>query len=147
MTFNAAGLCVVNEVDRRRYLSYIQDLAQTRHILCIQEVHGFEGEVLSALKGILPNWTVFHSPCVSAGGTVNFAAGGVATCFCPSLANSFDSLDATNLSSGRCLAACGSMGPKVLTVVNVHNSDMGAGEVTVVTMFLRSLRLEVQSDP
>ena len=62
-------------------------LARGKHVICLEEVHGFEGEVLSEFASVLPGWVCFHSPILNDNQLPVSGCGGVAVLVCPEIAS------------------------------------------------------------
>ena len=67
--------------------NHIKRLAKVGHILCLQEVHGYWGDILHSFKGWFPGWKIFGSPSLNPDGTTNHTSGGVVVAVCPTLAS------------------------------------------------------------
>ena len=85
LSWNGRGICQVCSDTRRQKMERIQVLARGRHILCFQEVHGQESEVLHSFALLLPRWRFVVSTCVTEDGLQRHAAGGVVIAICPEI--------------------------------------------------------------
>ena len=134
-SFNAQGLFNRDPGKQQLKTAFVQDVASTRHIVCLQEVHGHNAEVLALLQSLLPGWLVMHSACPGVDGTSYSRAGGVAICVCPLLAEAC-TIFPNIIVPGRCIAASFCKGSCVLNVSNIHNFDLDANQMGVIAGLL-----------
>ena len=95
------------------------------HVLCLQEVHGYDSEVLSTFSGWLPGWRFWFSGCQSAEGMFLNNKGGVLIGICPQLYAQADNFEHAVFVPGRLHGVCGNFGAFQLRILNVHNADVG----------------------
>ena len=82
VSWNARGLAMAVPADRSRMFCYLRRLAVDKHIICLQEVHGLEEEVLAEVRSNLPGWGCLHSPILSPEGVFVGGYAGVAILTC-----------------------------------------------------------------
>ena len=137
---------MANPTHRSRMGDKIRSISKGIHILCLQEVHGLEGEAALFLSGILPGWKVCHSACLSGDGLALRASGGVLIAICPILM--IDSvLTETVLIPGRCMGITLLQGDKKIMVGNMHNFGLSGEQIRCVSDFASTTRLLVNGDP
>jgi len=124
----------------------IQRFAANRHILCFQEVHGLEGEVLHHFEALLPRWKIFCSSSLDQDGLPMANAGGVVTAICPELAAQAN-FEERCLVPGRCVAVSILAGARVLTVLNLHNYGLQTSQVQFLATYLSSLAINIKVNP
>jgi len=146
LSWNGRGICVSDSFERSRLGNMVRKLSNGRQVLCFQEVHGLEAEIIHQFQVWLPGWKIFCSVSISADGTQSPGAGGVVTAICPKLKGMANLMD-TVLVPGRCLVTSILLGSKVLTVLNLHNYGFKVPQVQRIGNFMSSLALDVKNDP
>ena len=118
LSWNGRGICVYDSSDMERMRCEVQRLARNRHILCFQEVHGRDSEIVSTFSRWLPNWKICGSACVADDGLQLHASGGVVTAICPALVRRCSFVEKI-LVPGRCVDISILCGCKSFDLLNV----------------------------
>ena len=66
-SFNGRGILVDNYADRKRYLNYLRPIVARSDIVCLQEVHSLEADMVFTFEREFPGWTVIASHCLDNG--------------------------------------------------------------------------------
>ena len=116
-TWNAQALLHTDTEKRSLKGNIVRQLSLTSDIICLQEVHGYSGEIVSELSAWLPNWKVFFS-AVTADGMAKRDSGGVLFAISPHIVGTFS---LTIFQPGRVasLSIFSSLGS--LDIMNIHN--------------------------
>ena len=141
IVWNARGVALSDRGQRDATLQYIRGLATGRHAVCLQEVHGLNGEVLADIQSVLPGWLVFHSCIFGDDGLPIPSYAGVAILICPEL-SAFSEVGHTVLVHGRIhyvditvnhnCSAGGDPDPRTMTFWNIHNYDLSLGDMNTI---------------
>ena len=146
LSWNGGGICLSNGADRVTMGIHLKRLSKAAHILCLQEVHGEEGDTFHQLSNWLPGWKILVSCSLRSDGTFNGGAGGVAIAICP-LLNNLAICNPQCVVPGRCLGTSICLGDKVLTVCNVHNYGLSFADTRSIKDFLFLLGSGIEVDP
>ena len=101
VSWNGRGICHSDPAARASAGIVLQNIGRQAHVLCLQEVHGHEKEVVSQLGLWLPGWKFWASMVRRIDGTANFRAGGVVIGVCTEIAQLATSASHTVLIKGR----------------------------------------------
>ena len=146
LSWNGRGICVADSIERARLGRTVFQLSQKMQVLCFQEVHGLEAEILLSFQGWLPGWHISVSVPRSDDGMETACAGGVVTAVCPSIA-SFALFEDEVLIPGRCIGTSILAGDKVLTVLNLHNHGLKAEQVRRIGNFTSLIIHNIRDSP
>jgi len=146
-SFNGQGILCTEGAKRQRKLAHVSSLASDRHAICLQELHGKEGEILSALQSALPHWLIIPSGFCDAQGLSVPGAGGAAICLSPKVLLGVSKVEPIVLVSGRCMAVTLYQELKSFTIVNIHNSSLTVDQVKYIRGFLKDLRMWDRDHP
>ena len=103
VSWNGRGICHNDPVAWATASTVLQNIGRQAHVLCLQEVHGHEKEVVSQLGLWLPGWKFWASMVRRYDGSANYGAGGVVIGFCTEIAQKATSASHTVLIKGRLL--------------------------------------------
>ncbi len=124
--------------------SMIQKLPRGKQVICLQEVHEVEAEILLSFRRWLPGWHISTSASVLPDGSVNPASGGLVTAVSP-LIKGMANFEDAELVPGRCLCTSVLLGDKVLAVINLHNYGINSQDIQSIGEYLASLRNNIRS--
>jgi len=124
----------------------VRKLASRRQILCFQEVHGTEAEILFLFERWLPHWRFFVSRCRDVDDLQHPAAGGVVTAVCPMLI-SRASFSSTILAQGRCIGTCVTIDSKTVNVINIHNHNLSNTTMVEIGEYMEACAIESRTFP
>ena len=142
LSWNGRGVCMADSVSRSSMGCHVRRVSKLAHILCLQEVHGLEGDIVHQMSVWLPGWRCFASHSLNEDGSANPNAGGCCTLICPgvcALAN-FEHLD---IVPGRCIGTSILTGDKSFSVCNVHNYGLSLRDIKTIKNFLVTLSSNV----
>ena len=145
-SWNGFGICVADSSQHSSIGDVLRMLASRRHILCFQEVHGTEAEILFLFERWLPHWRFFVSGCRDVDDLPHPAAGGVVTAVCPMLV-SRASFSSTVLAHGRCISTCVTIDSKTVNVINIHNHNLSNAAMVVIGEHMEACVVESCSNP
>ena len=146
VSWNGRGICVTNSVGRQDAADMVVDLSKIFDVLCFQEVHGLQVEILRQFQLWLPNWQFCVSGFLGTDECPNPGTGGVVIAVRPGVAR--EAVIHEVLVPGRCQVASitGSDG-KMFSIVNLHNFDFSVDEVDKVGMAMRALAARDRERP
>ena len=102
----------------------VQQFANKFSILCLQEVHGEEAEIMLFLSRILPGWKCFISASRSIDDLDCPGAGGVVSAISPRLCSQVNRFELFNLYSGRCISVSMWIENSKINIINIHNFEI-----------------------
>ena len=151
VSWNTQGLAVKSPIARARSFEYLRKLSYNRHIICLQEVHGLEEEVLAAVRSNLPGWGCFHSPTLNPDGIFAGGKAGVAILICPVITQVARTIHRV-LVPGRAQLANivfpgGDSEPRTLSILNVHNFGLSRSMVLEIGAVVDDLVARDASQP
>ncbi len=62
VTWNCRGLLQSREDKRALCLGHLKKFSANKDIICLQEVHGTQEELIAEMESLRPGCAVFHSP-------------------------------------------------------------------------------------
>ena len=132
ISWNGRGICHHDRLLRKKCGEEVRRLAQSTHVICFQEVHGSEAEVLATFSRWLPRWRFSYSVCKACDGHVLTDSGGVLIGVCPQLAGRANSFAPSVLVDGRVQSLIIELDNQSLGIYNIHNSGLSRDQVDFV---------------
>ena len=111
-------------------MRYLGRIAQQAHVVCIQELHASEEEVLSMFAEWTNDWEWFSSQCE------NVRAGGVLTLYRKQLKKKAWTVSNEIFVDGRCLCTSITRDDLKLDVINIHNLVIIVIILTILELLL-----------
>lgn len=147
LSWNGQGMCLADSQARSRMGDFVRSLGQRREVLCFQEVHGMEAEILREFARWLPGWKISFSVSVSHDRMQAPGVGGLVTAISPRIVALAETIDFLTIIPGRVLHTWVVVAGRTLNILNIHNYGLSRLQVCRVGELLDDLRDSDANNP